>query len=267
MGIVNAFVNQIGREAARDVYRGRSNRSSIRTVPDVESYIPFNDRFLAEIKNFKITSTSSQTLNQLVNIVENAENTAIDNFEWEDIFIEIDNKIDFCRVELGDNSSNKLGELDKKNAENFIKKKGEHKEYVLNLIKVQTQTQSDLNRKKPFIAFLLSLIGLNPIYYNQSSARIVLFVFITFISFVSFYFGYNLKVYPQLYMEGSDLSETKAIKVANSVANLAFVLGGLFYALILTSSFKKINAEHQKKVTIDNNIDLFNRYLIAFNKT
>ena len=52
MGIVNAFINQIGREAARDVYRGTRSRAKLPT-PE-ETFIPFNDSFLAEVKNFQI---------------------------------------------------------------------------------------------------------------------------------------------------------------------------------------------------------------------
>ena len=264
MGIVNAFINQIGREAARDVYRGRRNRSG--QVTREETIIPFNNSFLAEIKNFKIASTSSQTLNQLINIVENAENTTIDNFEWEDIFIEIDNKIDFCMVELGANSAKKLSELDKKNGENYSKKKEDHKAYVQTLLNFHTKSHDELNRKSAFVAFLLTPLGLSPVYYNQSSARIVLFVLITFISFVCFYYGYNLKVYPKIFMGQTDLSEGKLVQAASSIANLLITLGGIFYCLILTSSLKKINLENQKKVDNKNTIDLFNRYLTAYNK-
>ena len=78
MGIVNAFINQIGREAARDVYRGTRSRAKLPT-PE-ETFIPFNDSFLAEVRNFQIAATSSVTLNHLVNIVEKAENTNIENF-------------------------------------------------------------------------------------------------------------------------------------------------------------------------------------------
>ena len=261
MGIVNAFINQIGREAARDVYRGTRSRAKL-PAPE-ETFIPFNDSFLAEVKNFQIAATSSVTLNHLVNIVEKAENTNIENFEWEDIFIEIDNKIDFCKVELGVNSEEKLNELDEKNANNYKIKNDDHKLYIEGLIKVIDDSNTELNHKNTFLAILFTPFGLNPIYYNQSSARIVLFLFFTFISFICFYYGYKLKVYPLIYMKESNVTGNAAIEGASKIADLLFILGGILYALILSSSLKKINIEIKKKKTNAYQLDLFNKYLKA----
>lgn len=110
------------------------------------------------MKNFQITATSSVTLNHLVNIVEKAENTNIENFEWEDIFIEIDNKIDFCKVELGVNSEEKLNELDEKNANNYKIKNDEHKLYIEGLIKVIDDSHTELNQKTHFWLSYLRLL-------------------------------------------------------------------------------------------------------------
>ena len=261
MGIVNAFINQIGREAARDVYRGTRSHAKIRVQE--ETFIPFNDSFLAEIKNFQIAAIASVTLNHLVNIVERAENTNVENFEWEDIFIELDNKIDFCKVELGENSKKKLDELDEKNAKNHKIKNEEHKLYIEGLIKLINDSNTQLNRKNSISALLFTPFGMNPLYYNQSSARIVIFLFFTVISFICFYYGYKLKVYPLFYMKESNVTGNAAIEGASKIANSLFILGGLFYALILSSSFKKISTEINIKKMNLYNLEQFKRYLIA----
>ena len=146
---------------------------------------------------------------------------------------------------------------------NYKIKNDEHKLYIEGLIKVINDSNTDLNRKNTLLAILFAPFGLNPIYYNQSSARIVLFLFFTFISFICFYYGYNLKVYPLIYMKESNVTENEAIEGASMIANLLFILGGLFYSLILSSSIKKINIEIKKKKTNAYQLDLFNKYLKA----
>jgi hypothetical protein len=99
-----------------------------------------------------------------------------------------DNKIDFCKVELGENSKKKLDELDEKNAKNHKIKNEEHKLYIEGLIKLINDSNTQLNRKNSISALLFTPFGMNPLYYNQSSARIVIFLFFTVISFICFYF-------------------------------------------------------------------------------
>jgi hypothetical protein len=64
-------------------------------------------------------------------------------------------------------------------------------------------------------------------------------------------------------MKESNLTENDAIEGASMIANLLFILGGLFYSLILSSSIKKINIEIKKKKTNAYQLDLFNKYLKA----
>ena len=80
MGIITAFVNQIGREAARDVYRGVKSKIN---SPATSLIIPsdFNTSFLLKVTAFKKLVSEEETLRHLVNYVEEAENTAVDNLD------------------------------------------------------------------------------------------------------------------------------------------------------------------------------------------
>ena len=72
MGIITAFVNQIGREVARDVYRGvKSNVNSPATSLITPS--DFNTSFLIKVKAFKRLASEEETLRHIVNYVEEAE--------------------------------------------------------------------------------------------------------------------------------------------------------------------------------------------------
>ena len=94
MGIINAFVNQIGREAGRDVYKGIKNSSGLYST----SINPeFNANFLEKVSSFKRLPNDNDTLLNIVNYVEAAENISVENFDWFDVFAELDNKIEFCQ--------------------------------------------------------------------------------------------------------------------------------------------------------------------------
>ncbi len=81
MGLVQAFINQIGREAARDVYR--SGGKKLREVVNSRSDTFTNPGILTEIENFELNETESTSIRQLSNLIEKSENTEVNNFEWE----------------------------------------------------------------------------------------------------------------------------------------------------------------------------------------
>ena len=136
MGIITAFVNQIGREAARDVYRGvKSKVNSAET--SLLSPSDFNSSFLLKVTAFKKLASEEETLRHIVNYVEEAENTAVDNLDWLDIFTELDNKIEFCKAELSATSQGKLSVIDDQNQKTFNLKLEEHKAYISNNISIK----------------------------------------------------------------------------------------------------------------------------------
>ena len=96
MSLVNSFVNQIGRELGRDAYRSvmSPKASSNRKMQTVEAEIPIFDQVI----NFELLANDEKTFRSLANLVEKAEHTDPEDFEWNELFYELDNKIDFCKA-------------------------------------------------------------------------------------------------------------------------------------------------------------------------
>ena len=94
MSIVNSFVNQIGRELGRDAYRSvmssSARKGSQRIIQEEVS-------LLDQVKNFELLASDEKTFRHLANLVEKAEHTDHEDFEWNELFYELDNKIDFER--------------------------------------------------------------------------------------------------------------------------------------------------------------------------
>jgi hypothetical protein len=67
MGIVNSFINQIGRETGRDVYRSIVSSSKTRIkVSSEESSISL----LQDVKSFELMAKDEATLLKITNLVE-----------------------------------------------------------------------------------------------------------------------------------------------------------------------------------------------------
>jgi len=164
MGIVNAFVNQIGREIGRDVYRNLRVSPSKYITPI--SSTDFNEDFYKKIKSFELAAYNKVSMRNLINLIEKSENINPRSFNWQDCYVELDNKIDFCKEHLDKENLDKLESLDKQNELNFSVAKKRHKNYLKETIEnIQTEITNHEN-KSTVIAFALSLIGLNPIYYR-----------------------------------------------------------------------------------------------------
>ena len=72
MSLVNAFINQIGREIGREVYRNARVRSS-KLIPSL-SYTDFNKDFSNEIKSFELATYDKISVRNLINLIEKSEN-------------------------------------------------------------------------------------------------------------------------------------------------------------------------------------------------
>ena len=129
MGIVNSFVNQIGREMGRDAYKSVTSRNK---TSSAESSI----LLLQDVKSFELLENDDATLREITNLVEKSENSDSEDFEWQELFREIDNKIDFCKENLDNEHLPKLEILDQLNADNFQKVKNEHIDYIERVIVV-----------------------------------------------------------------------------------------------------------------------------------
>ena len=113
MSLVNSFVNQIGRELGRDAYRSvmSPSASSKRKMQAAEAEIPIFDQVI----NFELLANDEKTFRSLANLVEKAEHTDPEDFEWNELFYELDNKIDFCKANLSDEYMLKISNLSSQN--------------------------------------------------------------------------------------------------------------------------------------------------------
>lgn len=255
MGIITAFVNQLGREAARDVYRGvKSKVNSAET--SLLSPSDFNTSFLLKVTAFKKLASEEETLRHIVNYVEEAENTAVDNLDWLDIFTELDNKIEFCKVELGPTSQGKLSVIDDQNQKTFNFKLEEHKAYISNNIaELEAKVAQSPNYT---LGILLTFLCCNPIYYKAGLARIVSTFMLVLIILFFGYWAYFCYFNAELIAQQVTAEKIRAVK---TLAFLFSSLSFLIYLGIVYGSVKRANEARRNKLSNQNILSKLKHYL------
>ena len=255
MGIITAFVNQIGREAARDVYRGVKSKIN---SPATSLIIPsdFNTSFLLKVTAFKKLVSEEETLRHLVNYVEEAENTAVDNLDWLDIFTELDNKIEFCKVELGPSSQEKLSVLDDQNQTTFNLKLEEHKVYIAeNIAALEAKVVKSPNYT---LGILLTFLCCNPIYYKAGLARIVTTIIMVLILLFFAYWAYFCFFNAEKIAQQVTAERIRGVK---TLAFLFFSLSFLIYLGIVYRSAKRANEARRNSLGNENVLKTLKNYL------
>ena len=255
MGIITAFVNQIGREAARDVYRGVKSKVN---SPATSLIIPsdFNTSFLLKVTAFKKLVSEEETLRHLVNYVEEAENTAVDNLDWLDIFTELDNKIEFCKVELGPSSQEKLSVLDDQNQKTFNLKLEEHKVYIVeNIAALEAKGAKSPNYT---LGILLTFLCCNPIYYKAGLARIVTTIIMVLILLFFAYWAYFCFFNAEKIAQQVTAERIRGVK---TLAFLFFSLSFLIYLGIVYRSAKRANEARRNSLGNENVLKTLKNYL------
>jgi hypothetical protein len=255
MGIITAFVNQIGREAARDVYRGVKSKVN---SPATSLIIPsdFNTSFLLKVTAFKKLVSEEETLRHLVNYVEEAENTAVDNLDWLDIFTELDNKIEFCKVELGPSSQEKLSVLDDQNQKTFNLKLEEHKVYITeNIAAMEANVAKSPNYT---LGILLTFLCCNPIYYKAGLARIVTTIIMVLILLFFAYWAYFCFFNAEKIAQQVTAERIRGVK---TLAFLFFSLSFLIYLGIVYRSAKRANEARRNSLSNENVLKTLKNYL------
>ena len=255
MGIITAFVNQIGREAARDVYRGVKSKVN---SPATSLIIPsdFNTSFLLKVTAFKKLVSEEETLRHLVNYVEEAENTAVDNLDWLDIFTELDNKIEFCKVELGPSSQEKLSVLDDQNQKTFNLKLEEHKVYIVeNIAALEAKGAKSPNYT---LGILLTFLCCNPIYYKAGLARIVTTIIMVLILLFFAYWAYFCFFNAEKIAQQVTAERIRGVK---TLAVLFFSLSFLIYLGIVYRSAKRANEARRNSLSNENVLKTLKNYL------
>jgi hypothetical protein len=258
MGIVNSFVNQIGREIGRDVYRNLTSKKTKRI--DFESF-EIKEPLLERIKNFEILKDEGNTLKELTNIIEQSENSNPEDFEWQNLFIEIDNKIDFCKENLDSQFKQKLDDLDALNASNYEIIKQKHIDYMYQVIDLLNQTKNKLISKNLFVAGLASFIGLRSLYVNgkfiPSIYRLILLAIIGSI----FYFGFLAFRYPINNAGNLPTTTNQEIDTIKNSGIALMVCALLFYVIHIGLGFYKVYQFKKQKEENQESIILFENYV------
>lgn len=210
MGLVNSMVNQIGREIGKDIYRGIKSESSD------------NYSLRSEISNFKLSPYDKVTIRNLANLVEKSENIDSRGFnDWETCFLDLDEKIDFCKGHLESSFLPKLEELDKINSANYAVAKVRHKIFVskkIEDVKSEIKKHEDSNVLVPIS---LSFVGLNSIVY-KTDWWLIHIPFVLFSLFWIYYRGIKGGVIGAIYF------------------------GFFIYGLVLLASFLRIWKESKR---------------------
>jgi hypothetical protein len=263
MGIVNSFINQIGRETGRDVYRSIVSSSKTRIkVSSEESSISL----LQDVKSFELMAKDEATLLKITNLVEKSENSDPEDFEWQDLFREIDNKIDFCKDNLNKEYHPKLEILDQLNADNFQKVKKEHIDYIKRVIEVLENNFKHSKQKNITLAKILSFIGLRPFYLEGKTVISLYNIFLLLIMGSVFYKGYLAFSEPVLNAGNMGVSTQEQIAKVSRMGISLMVCISLLYIFYIVIAFRKVKKYKCPIMENKKSIDQFQMYLSELQK-
>jgi hypothetical protein len=247
MSLVNSFINQIGREMGRDAYR--SFPSGNRTRQPI--HLQEEESLIAQVKAFELLEDHQATLRLLTNIVEKAEHVNPEDFEWQELFCEIDNKIDFCKDNLPVEFKDQLNRLDEVNAANYQNMMARHAAYVETVIQFYENKANELNAKGNAIVYLAAFFGLRAMYMKEYRVNALVNVLFVALLFIMSFLGYLTYVDP-IHHAGNLPTDTP--EHIQKIANLGvgiMSISAILYCLQLVLAFRKIYAF--KKTIHENN--------------
>jgi tetrahydromethanopterin S-methyltransferase subunit G len=137
MSLVNSIINQVGREIGRDIYRNGFKPKQITTTS--------NHSLLSEVKNFQLSAYDKTTIRRLANLIEKSESISNRDYQYDEVFITIDEKIDFVKENVDPKHLPELERLDKLNHTNYLVSSSAHKIWVDRNIKT---IEDNLNQTK-----------------------------------------------------------------------------------------------------------------------
>ena len=223
MGIVNSFVNQIGREMGRDAYRGIKN--PVKQQRNQVNYLS-TESLLEQIKNF-----------------------------------EIDNKIEFCKENLSQEFHPKLEILDQLNADNFQKVKQKHIEYIDRIILHLDTNVKQATQKSIPLAKLLAFFGLRAYYLDGKLTVSIYNIILLFLFVFVFYQGFVTYSDPISNAGTMHISTVEQISKVSRMGISLMVCISLLYIFYLYFAFRKIK-RYCKPIEEDKkSINQFQKYL------
>jgi hypothetical protein len=265
MSLVNAFINQIGREIGRDVYRNVRVRPS-KHIP-TSSYFGFNQDFIDEIKSFELAAYDKVSVRNIINLIEKSENINPRSFNWQDCYIELDNKIDFCKENLDKDHLEKLESLDQQNSINFSIAKEKHKNFILETIENIKLEIANHEKRNLILAFIASILGFNPIFYRLNFGKIFGHLLGTLIGAICFYYGFLTYIDPINHHGNSSINTDADIDKLKNVGITIIVIGSLFYLPVIISSVIRILKEQKNNANNKETLTTLVNYLDNLNKS
>lgn len=245
MGLVTSFINQIGREIGRDTYRSLVSK---KLKNNDDFFSPFTDNSIYdEVIHFELRATEDETFRRLANLVERAEHADPEDFDWQELFYEIDNKIEFCKTHLSSEYAPKLDQLDTINAANYHKIKSLHINYIDSLI---NQVESNLNEENSIGTgqiIVRSLIGLRT--KNSKNNNIYTFIRILCLLAIILFFisGYLSYVKPAAYSGNLASNTSNDLDKVRSIGVFSMALSAGFYMLYFLIGLRQLT--RKKSIT------------------
>lgn len=236
MGIVNAFVNQIGREMGRDAYRSIGRGTGVRRSTQTAEILEEN--ILIQVRNFGLLEHHNLTLRELTNLVERSEHADPEDFEWQELFLELDNKIDFCKDNLPSEFHEQLQRLDALNAQNFNTIKTKHLAYIDTVI-AHYQAKIKSEEVNAIQALLLSLIGFRAFYMKENRIHALLnvaFVLLLMVFFALGYLTYQDPVHNAGNLPNKTVADIQQIK--NLGVGIMILTASLYFVQLLRAFLK-----------------------------
>jgi uncharacterized ubiquitin-like protein YukD len=258
MSLVNAFINQIGREIAHDVYRNATSQNYYKVKQSKK--IDFNESFLNEVNEFELAAYDKVTVRQMINLIEKSKGIEPNSFDFQECYIKLDNKIDFCKQHLDKEFLSQLEELDQVNESNYRNSVSVHKNYISELIK---KIESDISKDNNVLPVILSFIGFNPIYYKEKFSIIFNHLLGAIVGIPCLIYGSLMYFDTLKYHGNSSVGTEKEINDVKHIALIMFIVGTLFYLPILYGSFMRISNYNKTRT---NKIDFLQK-LKNYNST
>jgi hypothetical protein len=172
------------------------------------------------------------------------------------LYHHLDNKIEFCKVELSLSSQEKLSVIDDQNQKTFNQKLEGHKGYISENIAV---IEANVAHSPNYITgILLTFLCCAPIYYKAGLARIVTTIIMVLILLFFAYWAYFCFVNAEIIAQPVTAEGIKAMKF---LAFLFFSLGFLLYIGIVYRSVKRANEARLDALSNQNILSKLKHYL------
>ena len=196
MSLVNALVNQIGREIGRDIYH-TTKRSLLNNFGANRSKamarLPVNEQLLLKIDEVK-KSKNKIEVDQLKNFVHDiCDHVDSSCGDWDDVFVSADQLIDARKIDASASELAQLNEIDQLNLSNYRLTLRGHQQWIQEQIEILNKEEV-VNWKVPnrMVLFVFSIFGCGSSFLQRGMANTVSEFLIPWICGVVLYGGITL---------------------------------------------------------------------------